>query len=369
MTGSDNSLEISVFVYSFAGGGAEKMMMKISNELHHRGHNIELIVAKSKGPMKSCLNNNIDINYINGRNSFDTILSLYNYTREANMDVLFSTLEIPNISSVLTAKILYSTPVVLRCANIYSNRERSGKYKIIPLLKRLTYPKSDSIISISNGVFIDISQTVRDIPEGSSIIHNPAYDSSINKKCRDPVDHDWLNDDNKKVIISVGNLKPQKDYPTMLRCISELQDKSEMYLVILGKGKQKENLMKLADELGIQDRISFEGFVNNPYSYMSKADVFALSSEWEGFGNVIVEAMACGTPVVCTDCPGGASEILNDGKYGSLVPVGDEEALASAIWEMLNNPTDSSTLKSRAKDFDVRHIVDQYERVFNSVVE
>jgi glycosyltransferase involved in cell wall biosynthesis len=156
-------------------------------------------------------------------------------------------------------------------------------------------------------------------------------------------------------------LKPQKDFSTLIRAVQQANKKQELYLIILGEGNLKQNLKQLAEHLSIRNRICFPGFVDNPYAYMSKADVFALSSAWEGFPNVVVEAMACGTPVVCTNCPGGVSEILDNGTYGSVVPVGDSRAMAREIMDMILNPTESETLINRARSYSVAEMCDQYE--------
>ena len=247
-------------------------------------------------------------------------------------------------------------------------KDRQGKYKLIPILKRLTYPCAESIITISDGVARDLSDIIDMDEAWMRTIYNPAFDLGIREKCYKPVGHEWLNDDDKTVVIGVGSLKPQKDFSTLLKAIHQIENDS-IHLIILGKGDLMENLVQQANELGIYDRISFPGFVDNPYAYMAKADVFALSSAWEGFGNVIVEAMACETPIVCTDCPGGPAEILDNGTYGSLVPVGDDVAMAKAIQEMLDHPTNPELLVSRAHDFRIKKIVDQYEDKLLSVAK
>ncbi len=361
------SNRICIFLYSFTGGGAEKMMVKIANELHARGYKIKLVLVDAAGPYESLVDSAIDVSEIGGSNTIEIQYNLWKYLRNNETDVLLSTMEMPNIVSVVATRPL-SIPVVLRIANINSMKERQGKYKLIPKLKRLTYPYAESIVTISDGVAHDLA-VITDIDETQMrTIYNPAFDPEISEKSREPVDHEWLNDDDKNVVIGVGSLKPQKDFSTLLDAIYQIEN-DNIYLIILGKGDLKQNLVEQANELGIRDRISFPGFVDNPYAYMAKADVFALSSAWEGFGNVIIEAMACETPVVCTDCPGGPAEILDDGRYGSLVPVGDDATMAEAIHNMLDDPTDTSLLVSRIKKFGIKKIVDQYEEELLSAVK
>jgi len=343
------------------------MMVQVANELCHRGFSAELILVDSSGPHASMVNSKVETAEIGGGSTPSILYRLWTHLQKYPPDVLLSTMEIPNIVSVLATRYPRSIPVVLRSASIYSKRERTGKYRLIPLLKRLIYPKADSIVTISDGVAHDLADATGIDASEMTTIYNPAFDPEIHQMAREPVDHRWLNDDSAEVVISVGNMKPAKDFPTLLRAIHLLQEHQETRLIILGKGDGKPALMELAQSLGIADRISFPGFVENPYAYMARADVFALSSAWEGFGHLIVEPMACGPPVVCTDCPGGPAEILSHGTYGPLVSVGDAEALADAILDQLSNPTSSELLQERARDFHIETIVDQYERVLTSV--
>lgn len=359
---------ITLFLYSLRGGGAEKMMVQTANELHRRGHAIKLILVDASGPYESLVDPRIQTTEIGGSNTLEIQYNLWRHLQRHDTDVLLSTMEIPNIVSVIATGYPNSIPVVLRSANINSMKKRQGKYRLIPILKRLTYPFADAIVTISDGVARDLAKITKMNESEMTTIYNPAYDPEIPTKAQEPVDIGWLTDDEKRVAIGVGNLKRQKDFPTLIRAVHRVNEGEDLYLVILGKGGLEEKLKSLAEELGIRDRVSFPGFVDNPYAYMSKADVFVLSSAWEGFGNVIVEAMACGTPVVCTDCLGGPAEILKDGEYGPLVPVGDDEAMARAIKDVLVEPTDSAVLQSRAEDFAIEAIVDRYEEVLLSVI-
>lgn len=362
--------DISLFLYSYQGGGAEKMMVKIANELHRRKYKTELILVEASGTFESLVEPGIQTTEIGGSNIFQIQYNIWKYLHKQDTDVLLSTMEIPNIVSIIAAKSLNSISVVLRCANVNSMKERQGKYRLLPTIKRLTYPYADSIITISDGVACDLAQ-VMNVNKSNMMttIYNPAYDSNIQTKAREPVPIEWLTDDEKDVAIGVGSMKQQKDFATLIRAVQRVEQEREFYLVILGKGELQTELESLTEELGLGNRVSFPGFVDNPYAYMAKSDVFVLSSAWEGFGNVIVEAMACGTPVVSTDCPGAPSEILNNGEYGPLVPVGDDEAMAKAINTVLDDPIGSSTLQSRAKDFAIEPIVDQYEEVLLSALQ
>jgi glycosyltransferase involved in cell wall biosynthesis len=161
------------------------------------------------------------------------------------------------------------------------------------------------------------------------------------------------------VILAVGRLTLQKDFPTLIRAFARLRARRSARLVILGEGELRDELEALVAELGLTADVALPGFVDNPFSWMRGSALFVLSSAWEGFGNVLVEAMACGTPVVSTDCPSGPAEILENGKWGRLAAVGDAEALARAIAEALDDPNPPD-VRARAAFFSVERSVDAY---------
>jgi glycosyltransferase involved in cell wall biosynthesis len=226
-------------------------------------------------------------------------------------------------------------------------------------LIRATYPKADSIIAISNGVATDLADTTGIERESIDVIHNPAFSPDIQSKSKESVSYRWFDTDTP-VVIAVGSLTQQKDFSTLLRAFSVLRERQDAHLLILGEGELREELESLASELGIATAVDMPGFVDNPYAYMRQADVFVLSSKWEGFGNVVVEALACGCPVVSTDCPSGPAEILANGEYGSLTPVGDETALAAEIETVLNTTPEPDRLRARAEAFTTEIVADQY---------
>lgn len=365
-TGRENVKKISLFIYSFSGGGAEKVMVTLANKLFHRGYNIEILVVDPTGPCSEEIDPGIEVSSIEDTNFLKTIYVLWNQLRQSKTDILISTMEMPNIIAIISTHIPRTTPIIIQCVSVNSNRKRSGKYRFIPLLKRITYPWADEVVTVSDGVAQDIAETTKMSVSEMTTIYNPIYTPEIHEKMSEKVNHPWLSKDDSPVVLGVGRMTPAKDFPTLLRAVAQLEE--DIRLVILGRGPDKESLKALARDLEIGHRVSFPGFVDNPYAYMAKADVFVLSSAWEGFGNVLVEAMACGTPVVSTDCPGGPAEILEHGQFGPLIPVGDHEAMATAIRETLRNPIDSKALQTRAGDFNIESIIDEYEEVLTAVV-
>ncbi len=185
------------------------------------------------------------------------------------------------------------------------------------------------------------------------------------KKAKEPVEHPWFETGELPVILGVGRLMEQKDFPTLIRAFAKVLKVRPSRLVILGSGKERSRLNALVHELGLQNHVAMLAFQNNPYAYMTKAAVFALSSAWEGFGNVLVEAMAQGTPVVSTDCKHGPREILDHGKHGLLVPVGDSQAMAEAILNVLSGKFPSVT-SEWLEQFTLKPTVSQYIKLLDN---
>jgi glycosyltransferase involved in cell wall biosynthesis len=245
--------------------------------------------------------------------------------------------------------------------------DRRWFYDCPPALLQRAYLQADAVLAVSDGVAAEMA-AYADIPRRRiATVYNPAVGSHVATMARHHVDHDWFTSDGPPNILGVGNLKPQKDFATLIRAFARVRAERPARLVILGdaRGPDKDAshvaaLKGLPAQLGIGEDVSFAGFTENPFAYMSRAAVFVLSSAWEGFGNVLAEALACGCPVVSTDCPSGPAEILDHGRYGPLVPVGDDAALAAAICRVLDAPLSRDELTGRAASFTVGRAVDQY---------
>jgi len=167
-----------------------------------------------------------------------------------------------------------------------------------------------------------------------------------------------------RILVTVGRLVDLKDHVTLINAFAKVREDIDVRLYIIGDGPNRKKLERLGQTLGLADDIRFLGWQRNPFALLKQADAFVLSSRFEGFGNVIVEAMACGLPVISTDCPSGPHEILEGGETGVLVPVGDVDALAQAITAMLSNRQKlaeyAQKSKSRVKDFDVSRVASEY---------
>jgi glycosyltransferase involved in cell wall biosynthesis len=236
----------------------------------------------------------------------------------------------------------------------------------MPWFINKTYPKADAIVAVSTGVAEDFYQETQLPLQAIKVIYNPVVTPELLQKKQEALNHPWFKKNQPPVLLAVGRLCEQKDFTTLINAFAIIRKKSECRLIILGEGEQRKQLETLVDHLQLNDDIQMPGFVKNPYAYMVQADIFVLSSAWEGLVTVLIEALACGTPVVSTDCPSGSSEILEAGKYGRLVPVGDTQALAEAVITTMEENVDPNRLIARANDFTQETSVTQYLAVLDS---
>jgi glycosyltransferase involved in cell wall biosynthesis len=239
------------------------------------------------------------------------------------------------------------------------------KRVIMKFLVKILYKRAKAVIVVSRKAANNLTRKIGVRKDSLHVIYNPIDIESISEKSKEEPQHDWLNNKKYPVILGAGRLTMPKDFSTLIKAFNCLRKKRRAKLIILGEGGKRKELEKLIRELNLQSDVDMPGFVSNPYSYMSKSDVFVLSSKYEGFGNVLVEAMACGVSVVSTNCPGGPAEILENGKYGKLVSVGDVNALAMVILETLNNSTEKEVLKERARFFSLEKAVNKYLELIN----
>ena len=228
------------------------------------------------------------------------------------------------------------------------------------------YAHADATVGVSRGVASELTEAVG-VPVGRvHTVYNPVVSEALARNSDQPSGHPWLDESGPRVILSAGRLSKQKDFSTLLIAFAEVLKDGPARLVVLGKGRMQHDLLAHAEQLGIVEHVDFPGFVQNPYAFMSKASLFVLSSRFEGLPTVLIEAMACGCPVVSTDCPFGPDEVLEHGRWGELVPVGDAEALSKAMLRALENPQPSNALRKRASFFGVERAVARYEELLLS---
>jgi glycosyltransferase involved in cell wall biosynthesis len=290
--------------------------------------------------------------------------SLATYLRREQPDALLSAKTPSNLVAIWAKRLakIGTRIVVSERTNLSMMIQQSTKWRwrfALPLIRKF-YPKADLIVAVSNGVADDFSSCTGLSREGIITIYNPTLTNHIKAQSILPVSHPWFGTDKIPVILGVGRLAPSKDFPTLLKAFAHIHRKHPARLLILGEGRKRAQLEALASELGIVEDVSFPGFEPNPYAFMARASVFVLSSAWEGLPNALIEALACGCPVVSTNCPSGPQEILGNGEFGPLVPVGDDRALAEAILHTMEHPPNAERLQARAAEFDIHTITEQY---------
>lgn len=226
---------------------------------------------------------------------------------------------------------------------------------------RCSYPYADSVVGVSHGVSTEFAKITGLKCGQPQVIYNPVVSENIEHRSREPANHPWLDSPELPVILAIGKLNKRKNFPLLLAAFARLLTHRPARLLVLGDGRMKPKLLALTKRLGIEESVDFPGFKENPFAFLAKADLFVLSSRHEALPTVLIEAMACGCPVVSTDCPFGPREILEEGRFGPLVPVGDSEALAAAMVRVLDAPPSRNVLRERAALFSIDRAVDRYE--------
>ena len=228
---------------------------------------------------------------------------------------------------------------------------------------RRSYPYANAVVGVSSGVATEFGKIANLARSRTHVIFNPVLSEYLAQKSLEPATHPWFGQTAFPVIVAIGKLIKRKDFASLLVALARLQSWRPARLIVLGEGRLRQKLLSLAQRLGVAEHVDFPGFVENPYAFLTKADLFVLSSRNEALPTVLIEAMACGCPVVSTDCPFGPREILEDGRLGALVPVGDPEALAAAMARALDDPPRRAALRKRASFFGTNRAVDQYEKL------
>jgi glycosyltransferase involved in cell wall biosynthesis len=356
--------KIALFIPSLHGGGAERVMANLANGLVARGYDVDLILIKAEGPYLEQLSDRVKIIDLNLSRLRYCLPRLMRYLKNEKPDAMISSMGGANFFSILARRFLsLSFPLTVRVETAESlaiQHKNNWLNRCVFKANSYLYSLPDYVVAVSKGVGVDLLNNYQLEKEKVCIIYNPIVNKSIFLLMKEEVSLPlFLANEDIPLIISAGRLETVKDYPTLIRAFKLLRERQDVRLLILGEGAERENLEKLIESLELQDNVWLAGFVSNPFAYMKKASLFVLSSIFEGFGNVIVEAMACGVPVVSTNCPSGPSEILENGKWGELVPVGDPAALAEAMAKSLNSK-EKPDVRKRAMDFTVDKAVEEH---------
>jgi len=360
--------QIALFIPSLRGGGAERVMVNLAGGLAERGCQVDLVAARAIGPLVGQVPAGVRLVDLGCRRTLRALLPLASYLRRERPAALLSALGHANVVAIgarLLARVPTRVVVSEHTAVSRAGQEAPGvRGKVlVPWLMRRLYRRAQAVVAVSRGVAEDLAEATGLPAERIRVIYNPVVTPDLEQRAAEPVDHPWFAPGEPPVVLAVGRLAPEKDYATLLRAFALVRRQQAARLVILGEGPERPPLEALARELGFEDCFSLPGFKENPFAYMARASVLVLCSRREGFGNVLAEALACGTPVVSTDCPHGPAEILEGGKHGRLVPVGEARGLAEAIIGTLAIAPDRTALRRRSQAFTVANSVRDYLEV------
>lgn len=361
--------DIALYLPSLRGGGAERVMVNLANGFARQGFRIDLVLASAEGPYLDEVSSDVRIVDLQAKRVLSSLPGLARYLRENHPKAMLSTMAHANIVAVLAARLSGAAPGVLALREatflgINSENSRQLRDRLMPWLVRLFYPMAYALVANAEGSAKELRRILRNPNTPIHMIPNPVDVRLITKRAEEQSDSPLLSGVTGPLVLGIGRLTVPKDFKTLIKAFSLVQKRENMAnLVILGEGEQRPALERAAKEAGVAGRVHLPGFVENPYNFLKQASVFVLSSRWEGLPNALIEALAVGTPVVSTDCPSGPAEILENGKYGRLVPVGDPEALAAAMEATLENPPDPALLRRRGEDFSVERIVERYLEV------
>jgi glycosyltransferase involved in cell wall biosynthesis len=360
---------IAFFYPSMRGGGAERVLVNLVDGLVAKGVSVDVVLAAAEGPLLGELSPSARVVVLGSRRVLPCVLPLARYLRQERPRVLLSSMSHANVVA-LWARALsrVSVPVVVTVHNTLSITSRNAKAahgRLWPYLIRAFYPRADAIVAVSRAAADDLAQTAGIPRERIEVIYNPVIPPTLRQQAERVPDHPWFAPGQPPVVLGVGRLTRQKDFPNLIRAFAELRRRRAVRLVILGEGEERATLTALVSELGLDADVALPGFRDNVAAYMARSAVFALSSAWEGLPTVLIEALAAGTRVVSTDCPSGPREILQDGRLGALVPVDDPQALARAINAALDQPNGAVPPEALVR-FTREAAVDHYLRLIEA---
>ena len=382
---------VAMFIYGLSGGGAQRRCLTLASGFADRGLNVDLVVVNPEGPLAAEFPDTVRLVTLDGTagtvltrmqrrvnvRGLQTLMSTWSlarYLRRVRPRVLLSAASHVNLVSVWARRFAgVPVPLVLRASNHPSGNPelwpRGGDTirRTLRWMAGRVYPWADGVIAVSQGVADEVARLTGLPPAAITTIYNPVVTPDLVRKAAELIDHPWFGPGEPPVLLGAGTLKIQKDFSTLIRAFARVRAQRPARLIILGEGSQRQRLQSLIHSLGLDGDVDMPGFEANPYAWMARADLFVLSSAWEGLPGALIEALACGCPVVSTDCPSGPAEILQGGVYGPLVPVGDDQLMADAIMSVLDQPPDPCRQRARAAFFSLDSAIDRYLEVLERV--
>ncbi|MCU0833922.1 MAG: glycosyltransferase [Chromatiaceae bacterium] len=366
---------VCLFIPSFGDGGVERMMVNIARGIAGEGVPVDFLVGSRDRPFLDLLPGGVSLEAVGAGSRRQRLRYLVEYLERRQPSVVLSA-KTRDDEVALAAKrgVNGDTRFFLRPGTAMSERWRAkGQNPLRQWLEgmrlRRLFRRADGVIAVSRGVADDVAD-ITGIPEDRiRVIRNPNITPELEEMARAPLDHPWFGPGEPPVVMGMGGLRTQKDFTTLIRAFARLRQVLACRLLILGQGRQRDRLLRLADDLGLAEVVSLPGFDPNPYRYLARSKLFVLSSRWEGSPNVLTEALALGVPVVATDCRSGPAEITAGGKLGPLVPVGDVAAMAQAMEQTLRNPLLADVLRAGVDEYRMEKSARRYLLAFGLLDE
>jgi len=360
---------IAMVLHDLRGGGAERACLRLAGGMVSAGRAVNLILVKGQGAYLNDVPGGVNLTVLDCPRVWRAIPALAAYFRRTRPQAVLSALTHMNVATLAAATLCGTgVRVVVSERNQISAKAHEAKgawqralYRATPL----AYRAADRVVAVSGGVAGDLAQFTRLAQERIRVIHNPVFSDDIEALATREPEHPWFLRSNPPIVLAVGRLHRQKGFDTLIRAFAIARAQVDCRLVILGEGGERGLLQRQVERSGLSYDIDLPGFCANPFALMARAGAFVLSSRWEGFPNALIEAMACGAPVIATDCPSGPNEILQDG-IAPLVPVDDAAALAEALVVTLRRRPDTLATRARAREFSVPAAVERYLQVLEA---
>ncbi len=345
------------------------MMVHIARGMADLGAGVDFVVGRATSPYVTDLGDTVRVVELGdlGNAKAPSIVAAY-LDREQPISVMSAKFSDNRLALAARARSSIAAKILVRVGSTVSGRHAArglGDLRRWLENRRLNrvFREADCAICVSEGVARDLAKITGLPAERLPVLRNPVVTPELAMRAKERAEHPWFQDEGPPVIVTAAGLRRSKNLPLLIGAFARVQAATPCRLLILGEGRQRPRLESLVSRLGLEQSVSMPGFTPNPYPYMSAADLFVLSSDFEGSPNVLVEAMACGTQVVSTDCASGPSEILRAGQFGRLTPIGDEPALAAAIAEALEVPVPDHLLRQAVEPYRLLPACREYARV------
>ena len=361
---------IGFFLPDLNGGGAERMTLNLMPALAALGYAPFLVVGCRRGSLWPAVPPGTDVVCLESESWSGMLLGLQRLLRARRPDVLIASMGRCNMLALWARALTgVKTRIVIREHVVISALAAlaGGRAAFTPLFYRLFAKWADAIVAVSDGVADDMARLAHVPRTQVQVIYNPVLTPLFETQLAGDVDHPFFAPDGPPVFLGVGRFEPQKDFATLIRAFALLRQSRPGKLLLIGEGTLRAELEVLCRRLNIESDVAFLGFREDRLLYMRRASVFVLPSLMEGFSNVVVEALAAGTQVVSTDCPSGPRFVLEDGRYGTLVPVGDAAAMARAMGDAVDNPRPMDEGRRRALAFTAARAAKKYAKLIEDI--